>query len=158
MRLMAEGERLRATTYVVACRRIRFFTRYGDAGVRNQEINNESQNTGGTMTSNENKRAVVRDALRLLRLETSPMEDGVARITIVGLSEAADAILAAGLVQDESAIRYDEREKCAKVADDHVKNFGKTAGDEPLATTMLKKEVATEIANAIRSGHEKREL
>ena len=109
------------------------------------------------MTSNENKRAVVMDALRLLRLETSPMEDGVARITIVGLSEAADAILAAGLVQDESAIRYDEREKCAKVADDHVENFDKTAGNEPLATTMLKKEVATEIANAIRSGHEKRE-
>jgi hypothetical protein len=120
------------------------------------EINNESQNTGGTMTSNENKRAVVMDALRLLRLETSPMEDGVA-VTIVGLSEAADAILAGGLVQDESAIRYDEREKCAKVADDHVENFDKTAGDEPLATTMLKKEVATEIANAIRSGHEKRE-
>lgn len=111
------------------------------------------------MTSNENKRAVVMDALRLLRLETSPMEDGIASIvTIVGLSEAADAILAAGLVQDESAIRYDEREKCAKVADDHVENFDKTAGDEPLATTMLKKEVATEIATAIRSGHEKREL
>jgi len=106
------------------------------------------------MTSNENKRAVVMDALRLLRLETSPMEDGGARITIVGLSEAADAILAADLVQDESAIR----EKCAKVADNHVENFDKTAGDEPLATTMLKKEVATEIANAIRSGHEKREL
>lgn len=107
------------------------------------------------MTSNENKRAVVMDALRLLRLEISPMEDGVASIvTIVGLSEAADAILAVGLVQDESAIRYDEREKCAKVADDHVENFDKIAGDEPLATTMLKKEVATKIANAIRSGHE----
>jgi len=110
------------------------------------------------MTSNENKRSVVMDALRLLRLETSPMEDGVGRIvTIVGLSEAADAILAAGLVHDESAIRRDEREKCAKVADDHVEKFDKTAGNEPLATTMLKKEVATEIANAIRSGHEKRE-
>ena len=115
-------------------------------------------NTGGAMTSNENKRAVVMDALRLLRLETSPMGDGVARIAIVGLSEAADAILAAGLVQDESAIRYDEREKCAKVADDQVEDFDKTAGDEPLATTMLKKEVATEISNAIRSGHEKRKF
>ena len=83
------------------------------------------------MTSNENKRAVVMDALRLLRLETSPMENGLA-VTIVGLSEA-DAILAVGLVQDESAIRYDEREKCAKVADDHVENFDKIAGDEPLA-------------------------
>jgi hypothetical protein len=125
---------------------------------KNGEINHESQNTGEAMTSNENKRAVVMDALRLLRLETSPMEDGVSRtVTIVGLSEAADAILAAGLVQDESAIRYDEREKCAKVADDHVETFDKTAGDEPLATTMLKKEVATEIANAIRSGHEKSE-
>jgi hypothetical protein len=30
------------------------------------------------------------------------------------------------------------------------------AGGEPIATTMLKK-VTTEIANAIRSGHEKRE-
>ena len=109
------------------------------------------------MTSNENKRAVVMDALHLLRLETSPMEDGVARITIVGLSEAADAILTAGLAQDESTTRYDEREKCAKVADDHAENFDKTAGDEPLATTMLKKKVATEIANAIRSGHQKRE-
>ena len=98
------------------------------------------------------------DALRLLRLEASPIEGGAARVAIVGLSEAADAILAAGLVQDESAIRYDEREKCAKVADDHVENFDKTAGDEPLATTMLKKEVATDIANAIRSSHEKRKL
>ena len=108
------------------------------------------------MTSKETKRAVVMDALRLLRLEKSPMDDGVA-VTIVGLSEAADAILAAGLVHDESAIRCDEREKCAKVADDHVEKFDKTAGDEPLPTTMLKKEIATEIANVIRSGHEKRE-
>lgn len=75
--------------------------------------------------------------------------------TFASIRSSGSPILTAGLVQDESAARYHEREKCAKVADDHAENFDKTAGDEPLATTVLKKKVATEIANAIRSGHER---
>lgn len=62
-----------------------------------------------------------------------------------------DAILATGCVPGEAAIRADERERCAKVADEHL--FGREI-DWWLNAT--KKDVAAEtcrsIAAAIRSG------
>lgn len=54
--------------------------------------------------------------------------------------DAADLILASGLVQDEAAIRADEREKCAKIVE---------SNDVPIAYGVGA--VRSEIASRIRS-------
>ncbi len=65
------------------------------------------------------------------------------------------AILATGLVPDESAVRADEREKCAEIADClgdeyDATSFASTNADQ-VAALRSKEQAAHEIAAAIRS-------
>ena len=62
-----------------------------------------------------------------------------------------DAILATGLVPDESAIRADERERCAKIADEHSLSYD-NEWNRNLGKASDLVEACEDIAATIRSG------
>lgn len=68
----------------------------------------------------------------------------------------ADAILATGLAPDEAAIRADERERCAEIADCMADEYDATSftstNADQVAALRSKEQAAHEIAAAIRSG------
>lgn len=63
----------------------------------------------------------------------------------------ADAILASGLAPNESAIRADERERCAKIADEHSLSYD-NEWNRNLGKASDLVEACEDIAAAIRSG------
>ncbi len=68
----------------------------------------------------------------------------------------ADVILATGLAPDEVAIRADERERCAEIADCMADEYDATSftstNADQVAALRSKEQAAHEIAAAIRSG------
>ena len=68
----------------------------------------------------------------------------------------ADAILASGLVPNDAAIRADERERCAKIADCMADEYDATSftstNADQVAALRSKEQAAHEIAAAIRAG------
>lgn len=81
--------------------------------------------------------------------ETEPWNGGALDIVDMIIEE----ILASGLVQDEAAIRRDEREKCAEIADKHAASLDNEWNREIGKANDLR-EVAEDIAIAISSARD----